>query len=150
MSNSAKPSTSVLSVRLSADERGLLLVRAGNKSMSAYVRAFLFEKEAISYSRKGQTPKLDRAELAKLLAWLGESQIAAHLAILANAAESGSLDMSEPVTKAVFKACADIDHIRTILMQAMGKRNLSDDVGSDEQTIIPAFLNAARNAEGLS
>ena len=150
MSNSVKSSTSVLSVRLSADEHAVLLVRAGNKSMSAYVRAILFEKEAISYSRKGQTPKFDRAEVAKLFAWLGESQISVRLAILANAAASGSLDMNEPVTKAVFKACADIEHIRTILMQAMGKRNLFDDGSSNEPAIIPAFLNAARNTEDLS
>ena len=73
------------------------------------------------------TVKGDREALARLLAWLGQTQIAAHLAIIANAAESGSLDIGEPVTGAVLRACADISDMREALMRAIGKQGIGSD-----------------------
>ncbi|MBL4803218.1 MAG: hypothetical protein JKY45_15135, partial [Emcibacter sp.] len=113
--------------------------RAGRLPLSTYIKIILFPKDANSYRRKAGGVKIDQAEIAKLLAWLGQNQIAANLAVLANAAESGGFDMNEPVTRAVLKACADIDQIRTALMHALGKQTKMSD-----EDAFRAFDNAVK------
>ena len=117
-----------LSIRLNEKEHSALISQAGPLPLSTYIKSVVFDDQAKRYR---QAPKIihgDRKELAKLLAWLGQTQIAAHLAILANAAESGSLDVNEPVTKAILKACSDIDYIRHALMHALGKQTPSSEL----------------------
>ena len=134
-----------VSIRFSEIERALLAQRAGGKPLSTYIKSILFEDGAAT--RKSATPaKFDREALARLLPWLGQTQLAAQLAVLANAAESGSLDMNEPVTKAVLKACADIEEMRTALMRALGKDVRPEENLSSLKS--HSFLPAAENAEG--
>lgn len=132
-----------VSIRFSESERALLAQRAGGKPLSTYIKSVLFEDGTAT--RKSATPaKFDREVLARLLAWLGQTQLAAHLAVLANAAESGSLDMNEPVTKAVLRACADIEEMRAALMQALGKDARPEENLSNLEN--HSFLTAAERA----
>ena len=109
MAKSSNPRPAPLMVRLSDRQRSQLERMAAGKPLPTYAKSILFAEQ-------------DRVSTARLLAWLGQTQVAAHLAIIANAAESGSLDMNEPVTKAVVKACSDIEFMRDALMQALGKQ----------------------------
>ncbi len=126
MTNSSKRLAPV-SIRFSAAERTQLQARAGSRPLSTYIKLVLFADGAVKPRNAAGTKRVDRVELAKLLAWLGQTQIATNLAVLANAAESGSLDIGEPVTGAILKACADIDAMREALMTAIGKLDVNDD-----------------------
>lgn len=149
MSSSPKKRPSPVSIRFSETEREWLERCAGGEPLSTFIKSALFSDVSPRRISATQT-KADREALARLLAWLGQTQLAANLAVLANAAESGSLDLSEPVTKAVLRACADIEGMRSTLMNALGKdappfENLS---GFDDQIICHSFLTAAERAGG--
>ena len=118
----AKKRLAPLSLRLSADERARLVEWAGGQPLSTYIKAVLFSDVSSKTRSRSRLTAADRKVLAKILAWLGETQVAAHLAVLANAASSGALDMNEPVTQSVMKACADIEDMRGALMQVLGKQ----------------------------
>ena len=121
MTDSSRKRAAPLSLRLSENERARLSEWAGGQALSSYIKAVLFSELSPKMRSRSRFTAEDRRELAKILAWLGQTQIAAHLAVLANAAESGSLDMSEPMAQSVLKACTDIEYIRSTLMQALGK-----------------------------
>lgn len=148
MTKPSKKRPAPVSIRFSESERALLAQRAGSKPLSTYVKSVLFDGKAAN--RKSASPsKSDREALARLLAWLGQTQLAAHLAVLANAAESGSLDMSEPVTSAVLRSCAEIEEMRAALMQALGKEAPASESlpKFPDQLVCHSFLTAAEIAE---
>ena len=116
-----------LSIRLNEQERAWLEHRANGLPISTYIKSVLFPDGTPSKPKHPRTRNAHLAEVAKLLAILGQTRIAANLSILANAAESGSLDMNEPVTQTVLKACADIEEIRDVLMRELGKQVPSAD-----------------------
>lgn len=149
MSSSANKRPSPVSIRFSEAERAWLEARAGGEPLSAFIKSSLFGD--VSPRRISTTQaKADREALARLLAWLGQTQLAAHLAVLANAAESGSLDVSEPVTKAVLRACADIEEMRNVLMHALGKEAPPAETlrGLGDLLACHSFLTAAERARG--
>lgn len=149
MNSSAKRRPSPVSIRFSESERAWLEACAGGEPLSAFIKSALFA-DVSSKRVSAAHSKTDREALARLLAWLGQTQLAAHLAVLANAAESGSLDSGEPVTKAVLDACADIEAMRSALMKALGKDAPADEQasGADDELVLPSFLTAARAARG--
>ena len=60
--------------------------------------------------------------LAQLLARLGESELDASMARLAEAADSGSLYVDDLLKNRLHHACDDIRDMRMELMEALGKR----------------------------
>lgn len=108
-----------LSLRLSQEERSLLERRAGNKPLGTYIRGQLFGKEAIKNSPV-RRQRIDYQLLGKLLAALGESDIASCLCILAAQAENGSLEVDEQIAGQLSTACADVRAMRLILISALG------------------------------
>jgi hypothetical protein len=97
------------SLRLSAKERERLRREAGDKPLGRYIRMRLLDKN-----------KPEPGELAEALALLGKSQIARHLALLAEEARSGALLLDEQTLKQIDLACRHTEEIRALLIKALG------------------------------
>ncbi len=107
-------------IRLSDGERAVLERKAGNKSLGAYSREKLLGE--VQEPRKGpkHSPKIDYVLLGKILAALGKSELASSLCLLAVAAESGSLPVTEDIAEGLKTACADVRAMRRDLIKALG------------------------------
>lgn len=90
-------------------------------SYSAYIRACAFGDEIKLEATRGKKPVKDHVALGKVLALQGASGFGQNFHKLANAAESGSLKMSDEVRIAVLQACADNRQILSLLLKALGK-----------------------------
>lgn len=106
---------SPLSIRLNAAEWKTLRELAGDEPLSAYVKGIVFDT-------RRHNPAASQLLLARSLALLGQSQLTSNIAFLADAARSGSVFDNELSVEVLERACADIRHIRRILMQSLGKR----------------------------
>ena len=120
-----KPIAKPFSIRLSEDERKMLLREAGKLSLASHIRQKLFG-ETVSPrrgkrpSRKQQRPSMDRALLAQVLAALGRSEVAHSLQDIANAARMGALPVTPELIGELHRTCAEIRAMRDALMQALG------------------------------
>lgn len=111
-----------VSVRLSRDERARLQRDAAGMSIGAYIKYRLFDPDKPPPRARSKAPVRDHALLARLLALLGASRLAANINQLARAANSGSLPVS-PETEAMLRdACRDLAAMRRMLMAALGLR----------------------------
>lgn len=110
-----------LSIRVNDEQRQQLAARAGGLPISSYVKAVLFGAEADAV-RRPRAVCVDRQLLARVLAALGDSRLASNLNQLARAANSGSLFCDDQITARLAEACEAVGAIRTLLMQALGKR----------------------------
>lgn len=110
------------SIRFAWEERERLGRDAGNLSLTAHIRCKLFDGDVQprKLTRKRPAPKIDYAFLAQALGLLGESELAANLCLLAVAAESGSLPVTDETEAEINTACAHVDEIRVLLIQALG------------------------------
>ena len=128
MTRSKKTQSSPISVRVTTEERGILLNDAKGQSLSNYVRARLFsddgfvessgDKDAISLSSRNRM-KL----LAQLLSRFGASDITKSLSELAVAAKIGALPVDKEVVSEIHSACSHIKEMRLLLLKALGLRN---------------------------
>lgn len=109
-----------LSIRLSVEERADLEARAGDLPISVYARGLLFAATALPARLSPRNPTLDHHILGQILAALGRSRIAPHLAELADAARSGSLPLDEMTTAQLHEACHDVAAMRADLMRGLG------------------------------
>ena len=110
------------SIRLSEEERARLEREAGHKPLGAHIRAKLLGEDQTPRKTVRQRPRIDYELLGRVLAALGNSELASCLCILAAAAESGSLDVTNEVTGKLHAACADVREIRLLLISALGLR----------------------------
>lgn len=107
------------SLRLTVEERLRLEREAGGITLGAYIRSRLFSSGQSYQRRCGKRPVKDWKELARLLAWLGQSRIANNLNQLAKAANSGSLPVCPEVEHAILQAYEDVACIRRTLIEAL-------------------------------
>ncbi len=112
-----------VSFRFTADELALLRRKAGNQSLSAYVRESLLG-EAVTprkarHQRKQRRPDLDHETLARLLGMLGKSELGRSMIALAMAARSGALPVEPETVEQIEGACANIQEMRTALIVAL-------------------------------
>lgn len=121
MTTSKTPSTnrsSLIAVRVSAQERAQLVRAAGGESLSVYVRSRLFDNAGdgpVSIVRQ-------RRDAAMLLGELGRSDIAKSLVVLSEAVESGQFVVDSEVRVELRAALADIREMRQALMRVLGLR----------------------------
>ncbi len=110
------------SIRFTWEKRERLVREAGNLSMTAHVRHKLFDGEVQPHrlTRKRRAPSVDHVFLGQVLGLLGKSELASNLCLLAVAAESGSLPVSDETEADLKTACAHIEDIRLLLIQALG------------------------------
>lgn len=112
-----------VSVRFTGEERAQLKRDAGGKSISAFIRDELFpdrEQPKRRRTRKTRQPNLNDASLAQVLGVLGSSGVAGNLQRLADAADSGALAVTPDVVQELRDACAAVQRMRRLLVDALG------------------------------
>jgi len=109
-----------VSVRFTQEERAELERKAGDLTLSAYVRARCIGDDAVSHRTRGKRPIKDFAELGRVLGALGRSQLSNNLNQLARAANSGTLGLPHETQAAIEDAADDIAFIRETLVRALG------------------------------
>lgn len=108
------------SLRLSFEEKQRLIEDAGRQSISAYIKARLFDPDTPVKQARGLNPVKDQKALAQLLGMLGSSHIAKNLNELAEAARVGALPLGDETDKALRRACDDVRIMRRFLLAALG------------------------------
>lgn len=110
------------SIRFSNQERERLKRDSGKLSMTAHIRQKLFgdDVEPRKLTRKRAQPEIDYVMLGQILGLLGKSELASSLCLLAVAAKSGSLPVSDEVEEEIKTACTHVDDMRVLLIQALG------------------------------
>lgn len=119
----ARPKTTPFSIRLTEDEKRLLMQRAGAMSLGAYLRNLVLEagvRAPRPPARKPRSPVKDQEALARVLAALGKSRIANNLNQLARAANIGTLPLTPETEQDLLEACAMVARMRQDLMAALG------------------------------
>jgi len=117
-----------ITLRLSNEEDKQLRDRAGDLSVSSYVRECLFdEKTTARRKRRSYRPVADQQALAQVLSKLGQSRLASNLNQIAHHANAGSLVVDEITIDEINEAAATIAWIRVTLIEALG---LKDQGGS--------------------
>lgn len=107
------------SLRLTEQERAYLVDKANGAPLSSFIRSKLFDKQPLRTRRVGSIIE-DREAFAHALALLGKSDLARNVASLARAAEIGALAVDPDTEATLLIACQQIQHIRTMMMIALG------------------------------
>lgn len=118
-----KPRTRPFSIRLTGEEKSLLLRRAGNLPLGAYVRGLILAEGEVAVrprQRRTKTPIKDNEALARVLAALGQSRIANNLNQLAKAVNIGVLPVTHETEQDIREACTSVAAMRSQLMSALG------------------------------
>jgi hypothetical protein len=108
-------------MRLTPAERAQLDREAGETPLATYIKLRLFNNlpPLATYSGSAKHPASDLHLVAKLLAALGGSRIAANLNQLAKAANMGTLDTGPDVERELLEACAAVQAMRRDLVTAL-------------------------------
>lgn len=114
-------SISPVTLRLTPEERAKLQELAAGTTLSAYIRACLFDAEAKRRKRRPKSVVADKQAAAEALALLGQSRIASNLNQLAYHANIGALIVGEQEKAKIAEANAHLEAIRSLLMQTLGK-----------------------------
>lgn len=114
-------STSVVTLRLTPEERAKLEELAAGMTLSAYIRACVFAAESKRRARRPRTAVEDKKAAAEALALLGQSRIASNLNQLAHHANIGMLITGEAEKAQIAEANGHLAAIRSLLMRALGK-----------------------------
>ena len=118
--------TKPFSLRLSEEERQLLLREAGKLSLGAHIRRKLFGDEALRPSRKSSAkrrePGGNQKALGQALALLGRSELCGSLQAIARAAVMGALPVTPELVQELQAAIAHVRAMRAALIEALGIR----------------------------
>ncbi|MEM9011432.1 MAG: hypothetical protein AAGE18_09410 [Pseudomonadota bacterium] len=106
---------------MTPEERAKLQELAAGTTLSAYIRACLFDAEAKRRKRRPKSVVADKQAAAEALALLGQSRIASNLNQLAYHANIGALIVGEQEKAKIAEANAHLEAIRSLLMQTLGK-----------------------------
>lgn len=119
-----RKSTPRITLRLNEDEDRQLRDRAGDLSVSSYVRECLFnQKTNAQRKRRSYRPVADQEALGRVLSKLGQSRMASNLNQIAYHANSGSLVVDEITIDEINEAAATIAWIRVTLIEALGLKD---------------------------
>lgn len=120
MNQNTKIKPSPFSLRLSAEERTRLESDAAGLALGEYVRQRIFHGNESKRRTRGKFPVKDHAALSQLLGALGRSRLSQNLNQIAISANTGTLVLSPEMTAVLLEACADIKHMRVLLIRALG------------------------------
>lgn len=115
-----KPDTRPFSIRLTEDEKRLLLLRAGRLPLGTYIRDLILAEGMQAKRRRLANPVKDHDALARVLACLGQSRVASNLNQLAKAINFGILPVTPQTERDLSEACSAVAAMRRDLMQALG------------------------------
>ena len=111
------------SIRLTDDEKRVLLDRAGKESLGTFVRGLILTDASQAPRRKARRAKApirDHEALARVLAALGQSRIANNLNQIAKAVNIGVLPVTPETEQDIRAACSAVASMRAHLMSALG------------------------------
>lgn len=117
-----KPKTKPFSIRLTEDEKTLLLYRAAT-SRSVPMCGLILSNGEISFQprrRRTKAPVKDHEGLARILAALGQSRIANNLNQIAKAVNIGVLPVTPETKQDIPVACSPVSAMRRYLLSALG------------------------------
>ncbi len=112
-----------VSIRFSTEEHTLLKQRAGEESLSAYIRQRALNGELAPSKIRGQTPIIDHKALARVLSALGRSELHKSLSSVIALIENDTLAYDKNVADSLRKACSDVAVMRRDLITALGLRS---------------------------
>lgn len=112
-----------VSVRFTEEERAELERKAGDLTLSAYIRYRCIGDATPTHRTRGKRPVKDHEALARVLGALGRSQLSNNLNQLARAAHAGTLGLPHETQAAIEDASNDIAFIREALIEALGLRD---------------------------
>lgn len=121
---------SPLTLRLTSEERVRLEELAAGMTLSAYVRACVFSEDAKLRATRPKDIIEDKKAAAEALALLGQSRIASNLNQLAYHANIGALIVGEVEKDQITEVNIHLAAIRTLLMDALGKKPRAASSGS--------------------
>lgn len=111
--------TRILSLRISDEQYAELERKAGRKTVSQYTRELL-ALEVKSKPKTRRAPKNDEVMLARILAALGSSNMAASMRDIAAAARNGALPETSDILLDLQAACLTIQKMRVDLIKTLG------------------------------
>lgn len=109
-----------LSVRLTDEERSVLLAKAGSIPLGTYIRKVALADAEQASRRRSRRPVGDQEALARILAMLGQSRIANNLNQLAKAVNIGALPVTPETESEILEACFAVKGLRRDLLRALG------------------------------
>ncbi|MEP1577192.1 plasmid mobilization protein [Roseibium album] len=118
-----RTSLSPLTLRLTVEERAKLEELAVGMTLSAYIRACVFNEEAKRRKRRPSRDIEDKKAAAEVLALLGQSRIASNLNQLAYHANCGVLEIGKNERAQIAEANVYLADIRWLLMRALGSQS---------------------------
>jgi hypothetical protein len=117
--------TKYIPFRVSEDDYTRLLAAAGEMSVSAYIRARLFDEDMKAARKKNKIPQAEQKILAKMLCEFGKSRLSQNINQIAKAVHSGMVLMPDEAVTVLTKTQAEINALRTALLSALGKKGTS-------------------------
>ncbi len=141
MASGRREKAQPFSIRLTGTEKAVLRGKAGTVPLGRFVRDVLLADNAQSRI-VARPPAHDGATLARVLAMLGQSGIAASLSDLARQAASGTLHVDDEVKARLLQAVDAVGAMRDLLMQALGKKIAEPSIAQSDD-VSSAFAHAA-------
>jgi len=117
---SAKRYPTPISVRFTDEERALLEDKAGDLTLSAYVRLCVLGESAPRHRTRRKKTVADYEALGQLLGTLGRSNLPNNLNQLTKAVHSGDLPLASDAADDLKQAAFEIAYMRHMLMTALG------------------------------
>lgn len=115
-------------VRFSEEERALLEQKAGDLTLSAYVRLCVLGEDAPKHRTRSKKVVEDHQALGQLIGALGRSNVPNNLNQISKAVHNGDLPLPHDVALDLNQAAFEIAYMRHMLMTALG---LSSDNAED-------------------
>ena len=112
-----------LSVRLTDEERAILERKAGDLSLSAYIRLAVLGENAPKHRTRSKKPVQDHELLGQLIGALGKSNVPNNLNQLTKAVNRGDLPLAGEAELDLKKAAFELAAIRHLLMTALGLKD---------------------------
>ena len=119
----AKRYPAPISVRFTDEERTLLENKAGNLTLSAYVRLCVLGEAAPMHRTRGKKTVKDHEALGQVLGSLGRSNVPNNLNQLSKAVHRGDLPLPDDVAADLKQAAFEIAYMRNLLMTALGLKD---------------------------
>ena len=135
--------TSVVSVRLTDDEKAALIHMAGQKGLSTFLRDKALDG-VVGSARRVHKPKPgpNTRLLSELLACLGRKGLSDNLRRIAEAAERGALRFDPDAARNIQSACGDIAAMRLLLLKGLGLR-VPDPANAPKESLSMTFTREA-------
>lgn len=115
---------SPICLRVSPEEKARLEHDAGNMTLSAYIREKVLGENAAPRKRRMTRPIKDHKIIAQLFALIKQTQCWNNLNQIAKAINSNTWMITPESEKALRDACKAIIEIRSLLMKALGLREI--------------------------